>query len=39
MNMGKGRITIGLYNSYDPKRFAEAHRRAIARAGGLAMSF
>jgi len=37
--MGKGRITIGLYNSYDPKRFAEAHRRAIARAGGLAMSF
>ncbi|MBR2348794.1 MAG: DUF531 family protein [Candidatus Methanomethylophilaceae archaeon] len=39
MKMGKGRITIGLYNSYDPKRFAEAHRRAIARAGGLAMSF
>jgi hypothetical protein len=39
MSMGKGRITIGLYNSYNPKQFQEPHRRAIARAGGLAMSF
>ncbi len=37
--MGKGRITIALYNSYDPSKFREPHRRAIARAGGLAMSF
>ncbi len=37
--MGKGRITIGLYNSYNDKLFQEPHRRAIARAGGLAMSF
>ena len=34
MSMGKGRITIGLYNSYNPKQFQEPHRRAIARAGG-----
>ena len=39
MTMGRGRITIGLYNSYDPSKFREPHRRAIARAGGLAMSF
>ena len=37
--MGRGRITIGLYNSYDATKFREPHRRAIARAGGLAMSF
>lgn len=37
--MGMGRITIGLYNSYNSKLFQEPHRRAIARAGGLAMSF
>ncbi|MBE6525893.1 MAG: DUF531 domain-containing protein [Candidatus Methanomethylophilaceae archaeon] len=37
--MGMGRITIGLYNSYDSTKFREPHRRAIARAGGLAMSF
>ena len=34
-----GRATIGLYNSYDPLRFREAHRRAIARAGPLALAF
>jgi len=34
-----GRITIGLYNSYDPVRFAEAHRRAVARAGPLCLAF
>lgn len=39
MNMGRGRITIGLYNSYDPVKFREPHRRVIARVGGLAMAF
>lgn len=37
--MGKGRITIGLYNSYDPRKFREPHRRVIARTGGIAMAF
>lgn len=34
-----GRLTIGLYNSYDPRRFAEAHRRALVRASALALAF
>ena len=34
-----GRVTIGLYNSYDPIRFHESHRRALARAGPLALAF
>jgi uncharacterized protein len=38
-HMARGRMTIGLYNSYDPVRFAEAHRRALARAGPIAMAF
>jgi hypothetical protein len=33
-----GRATIGLFNSYDPHKFREAHRRALARAGALAMA-
>jgi len=37
--LGKGRITIGLYNSYNPSKFMEAHRRALARAGPLALAF
>ncbi len=37
--MGVGRMTIGLYNSYDPVRFAEAHRRAIARSAPVALAF
>ncbi len=37
--MRSGRMTIGLYNSYDPRRFREAHRRALARAGPLALAF
>lgn len=37
--MGIGRVTLGLYNSYDKKRFTEAHRRALARAGPLAFAF
>src|SRR6059036_1755096 len=37
--MARGRMTIGLYNSYDPARFAEAHRRAIARAAPIALAF
>ncbi len=34
-----GRATIGLYNSYDPVKFHESHRRALARAGPLAFAF
>lgn len=34
-----GRITIGLYNTYDRDRFREAHRRVLARAAPLAMAF
>ncbi|MEA3560135.1 MAG: DUF531 family protein [Candidatus Thermoplasmatota archaeon] len=34
-----GRLTIGLYNSLDPVRFAEAHRRALARAAPVAAAF
>ena len=34
-----GRVTIGLYNSYDPVRFHESHRRVLARAGPLALAF
>lgn len=37
--MGRGRMTIGLYNSYDRRRFAEAHRRVLARAGPIALAF
>ena len=32
-------MTIGLYNSLDPVRFSEAHRRALARAGPVAEAF
>ncbi len=35
----QGRVTIGLYNSYDPVKFREAHRRVLARAGPLALAF
>jgi hypothetical protein len=34
-----GRATIGLFNSYDTRNFREAHRRALARAGALALAF
>ena len=34
-----GRLTLGLYNSYDPRRFFEAHRRALVRAAPLAVAF
>jgi uncharacterized protein len=37
--MGRGRITIGLYNSYDPNKFTESHRRTLARTGDLALAF
>ncbi len=37
--MPQGRMTIGLYNSYDPVKFHEAHRRALARAGPVALAF
>ncbi|HII60190.1 DUF531 domain-containing protein [Pyrococcus horikoshii] len=32
-------LTIGLYNTYDPKRIHEAHLRAIARAAPVAYAF
>ncbi len=34
-----GRMTIGLYNTYDPNKFREAHRRILARAGPIARAF
>ena len=34
-----GRLTMGLYNSLDPVKFAEAHRRALARAAPVAAAF
>lgn len=34
-----GRLTLGLYNSYDPRRFSEAHRRALIRAAPLALAY
>ena len=34
-----GRVTLALYNSYNPTKFMEAHRRALARSGALAMAF
>lgn len=37
--MSRGRLWIGLHNSYDPVRFHEAHRRALARAGPIALAY
>jgi len=34
--MRTGRLTLVLYNSYDPIKFTEAHRRALARAAPIA---
>ncbi len=34
-----GRMTLGLWNTYDRLRFAEAHRRALARAAPVALAF
>ncbi len=34
-----GRITIALYNTYDRRKFREAHRRVLARSAPLAMAF
>ena len=34
-----GRMTLGLYNTYDPVRFSEAHRRALVRIGPVATAF
>ncbi|WP_457615184.1 DUF531 family protein [Methanopyrus sp.] len=34
-----GRVTIGLYNSYDPRRFHEIHARTIARTAPLCVAF
>lgn len=32
-------MTLALYNSYDPVRLAEAHRRALARAAPVALAY
>jgi hypothetical protein len=32
-------LTLGLYNTYDPKRLHEAHLRAIARASPIAYAY
>ncbi len=37
--MPRGRLWIGLFNSYDPVKFHEAHRRALARAGPIALAY
>lgn len=37
--MRLGRVTLGLYNSYDATRWAEAHRRALARAAPVALAY
>jgi uncharacterized protein len=37
--MARGRMTLGLYNSYDPVKFAEAHRRALVRSAPIALAF
>ena len=37
--MGARRITLGIYNTYDPVKLREPHRRAIARAGALCPAF
>ena len=34
-----GRITLGLYNSYDPKRLHDIHKRSIARAAPVCYAF
>lgn len=34
-----GRVTLGLYNSYDPVKFHEAMRRAAVRGGPLATGY
>ncbi len=34
-----GRMTIGLYNTYDKTKIREAHRRVLARAGPVASAF
>ncbi|MEM0448388.1 MAG: DUF531 family protein [Methanomassiliicoccales archaeon] len=39
MTRKRGRATIGLWNSYDPNNFREAHRRILARAGPLALAY
>jgi hypothetical protein len=38
-NARLGRMTIAIFNSYDPNNFREAHRRILARAGPLALAF
>ena len=37
--MRQARMTIGLYNTYDPTKIREAHRRVLARAGPVALAF
>ncbi len=37
--MTRGRLTIGLFNTYDKLKLSEAHRRAVARVGPLAHAY
>lgn len=37
--MGTRRLTMGIYNTYDPLKIREPHRRAVARAGALCAAF
>ena len=37
--MGVRRLTMGIYNTYDPLKIREPHRRAVARAGALCAAF
>ncbi len=39
IHTNQGRKTLGLYNSYDKTKIREAHRRALARAGPVALAF
>ncbi len=39
LSVRTGRLTLALYNSYDPVRLAEAHRRALARAAPIALAY
>ena len=37
--MGRGRLTLLLYNTYDPVKLHEAHLRAVARTGPVAVAW
>lgn len=37
--MGRGRLTLLLYNTYDPSKLHEAHLRAVSRIGPVAVAW